>query len=84
MADKMLRLSLEVEPDSEPVKGSLAPEHGQPRAFQGWMELAATLLALTEAPAARSHPAVPSRAGSDPRSDAVSSPQTSPVHRHVP
>lgn len=57
MAGKMLRLSLEVEPDSEPIKGSLAPEHGQRRTFQGWMELAAALQALTEAPMALPHPA---------------------------
>ncbi len=62
MAGKTLRLSLEVEPDSEPIKGSLTPEQGQRRAFQGWMELAATLLALTEAPPAQPHPEVQSPA----------------------
>ena len=62
MAGKTLRLSLEVEPDSEPIKGSLAPEQGQRTAFEGWMELAATLLALTESPPAQPHPEMQSSA----------------------
>lgn len=62
MPGNTLRLSLEVERDSEPIKGSLAAEQGERRAFQGWMELAAALLALTEAPPAQPHPEVQSPA----------------------
>lgn len=49
---RMLRLSLEVELGSEPIRGSLARDEGERRTFQGWMELAATLEALTEVSAA--------------------------------
>lgn len=45
----MMLLWLELEPDSEPIKGSLGTAQGERRAFEGWMEFAASLDALIAA-----------------------------------
>ena len=60
MPMERLRLSLEVELGSEPIIGSLTPEHGKPTSFVGWMEFAATLEALSDGPRIGSDPALPS------------------------
>lgn len=46
MTRETIRLSLELVADSEPIKGSLSDARGEPRPFEGWMELAATLEAF--------------------------------------
>ena len=60
-----MRLLLELEPGSEPIKGSLAREHGERREFQGWMELAAALEALSEEGAPRQDAVAPPSPGDD-------------------
>ena len=37
------RLELELELGTDPICGSLHPEHGEPRRFCGWLELASAL-----------------------------------------
>jgi hypothetical protein len=37
--DEPLRISLEIDPGSEPVAGTIAVAGAAPRAFVGWMEL---------------------------------------------
>jgi hypothetical protein len=47
------RLSLEIEPDSDPLVGALRDEHGESIAFSGWLGLANAIdRALRVAPAA--------------------------------
>ena len=41
-----VRLSLEVEPDSEPISGRLSDASGAERPFTGWLDLAAALEAM--------------------------------------
>ena len=48
MEDRRLHLSLELEPHREPIRGRLRVLHGDPREFEGWMELAAELQAAIE------------------------------------
>ena len=48
MTPATVHLALELVAGSEPIKGSLAEPHGERRAFEGWMELAATLEAFIE------------------------------------
>lgn len=48
MEDRRLHLSLEIEPHSDPIRGRLHGRHGDPREFEGWMELAAELEAAIE------------------------------------
>lgn len=48
MEQALLHLSLELEVDSEPIKGWLQAERGERREFEGWMELAAALEVLIE------------------------------------
>ncbi len=40
---RQLQLWLVLEPDREPIKGSLAGRQGPRRDFEGWMQLAAVL-----------------------------------------
>jgi len=44
----MLRLSLEIELDFDPIRGSLSNAAASPHAFCGWMEFASALHALIE------------------------------------
>jgi hypothetical protein len=37
--DEPLRISIEIDPGSEPVAGTIAAAGAAPRAFIGWMEL---------------------------------------------
>ena len=48
VAKQLIRLALEVERGSEPIRGSLEGERGEHRQFEGWMELAAALEAMVE------------------------------------
>jgi hypothetical protein len=36
-------LELAIELDSDPISGSVADEHGEPRRFRGWIELVAAI-----------------------------------------
>jgi hypothetical protein len=43
MADNLMRLSLEVDPRSDPIRGAFDDDDGDRQPFEGWMELAAVL-----------------------------------------
>lgn len=43
-----MRLSLVLERDSDPIRGSLQSLDGEPQQFEGWMELAVVLEALID------------------------------------
>ncbi len=49
MGEAPVTLSLELDPSSEPISGSLKDAQGERRSFQGWMELALALEALMQA-----------------------------------
>jgi hypothetical protein len=65
-----LRLLLELEPDSDPIRGSLEDQRGQRATFYGWMEFAAAVSALHEARTAEVTPrAAPPRGRADETGD---------------
>lgn len=48
MPKQLIRLTLELEPGNDSIRGSLNDEHGNRKSFEGWMELAAALEAFAE------------------------------------
>lgn len=48
MREHPVRLQLEIDARSEPIRGTLGDHHGDPRPFEGWMELAAVLQAFCD------------------------------------
>lgn len=52
MREQPVRLQLEIDAHSEPIRGTLGDHHGDRRTFEGWMELAAVLQAFCDGGAA--------------------------------
>ncbi len=53
MADQLLRLTLEIEPDTSPIRGWLCQPPGAARRFDSWLELVAALDQLIAGQAAQ-------------------------------
>ena len=49
MSELPVSLSLELDPGTEPISGSLEDTHGRRRTFHGWMEFALALEAFVHA-----------------------------------
>jgi hypothetical protein len=43
MNDERVQLEMELDPGSDPIRGTLADSEGKPHPFSGWIELAALI-----------------------------------------